>query len=153
MPNVPNPKVTDAKGAPYHEPRGPLELPAADVKAGDEAGGMTASRITPGVFGTKGDPYTYQMNEDGSITILAGPTGVGTKLDKGVAYDAIKGQIESGILTHIPTPLASARASRGEMGVDPVTGATIPTPLREARQRRSMDDKVDDAFTKAMGET
>jgi hypothetical protein len=52
----------------------------------------------PGTYTADGDPYTYKVDGDGSVTIMEGPTGSGQKLTKGAAYDAIVGQIRSGQL-------------------------------------------------------
>lgn len=60
--------------------------------------GKPGGPAKPGVYGADGDPYAYRLNDDGSVTILQGPTGQGHTLSKGVAYDAILGQIVSGQL-------------------------------------------------------
>ena len=37
-----------------------------------------------------GDPYSYRLYDDGSIEIIAGPSGIGTILSEGRIHDAIK---------------------------------------------------------------
>lgn len=49
-------------------------------------------------YGSEGDPYEYQVNPDGSVKIISGPTGEGMDLKTGPAYQAIMGQIASGQL-------------------------------------------------------
>jgi hypothetical protein len=41
-----------------------------------------------------GDPYSYRLYDDGSIEIIAGPSGVGTILSEGRVHDAIKESLE-----------------------------------------------------------
>lgn len=62
--------------------------------------------VAPGVYKPTAstDPYSYQVNEDGTVTILTGGIGksgrdnTGMTLSSGTAFDAILGQIRAGAL-------------------------------------------------------
>lgn len=75
----PNPTRTDASGKPVED----------DLEIGPPA---------PGIYGAKGDPYVYQVNEDDTVTVVE-PSGKTMTLGKGSAFDAIRGQIKSGVLS------------------------------------------------------
>ncbi len=47
-----------------------------------------SSRVVEGAGG-----YTYEQHPDGSVRILAGPTGVGSQLESGAAWEAITAEI------------------------------------------------------------
>ena len=53
----------------------------------------------PGTYKAKGDPYTYEVHDDGTVTIADGPSGKGMTLKSGTAHSAIMGQISSGQLS------------------------------------------------------
>lgn len=100
------------------------DMPKANVLAGDEAGGMEvvgkevglakveagppedAFQAKAGVYGAKGDPYKYKLNDDGSVEVAFGPGGnVAVHIDAAnpgknkTALDAIMEQIRSGQLS------------------------------------------------------
>lgn len=84
-------KIEDAMGAP------PVAPPAPEQKmAGPD--GKPGGPAKPGTYKADGDPYTYKLNHDGSVTIQDGPTGSGSTLASGRAYDAIVSQMVSGVL-------------------------------------------------------
>lgn len=123
-PEIKNPTRTDAQGRPMPAPP-------------DEAGGFKY-HPKAGVYGAKGDPYTYMVEDDGSITIMEGPSGVGSKLSSGVAYNAIKGQIEAGILNRAGGSV-EAGPSPGDMDAVAYPGGKeepiVPSPLQRAQGR------------------
>lgn len=71
-------KLPGGKTAPPRTPLPPETEPAAE----------------PETFHAEGDPYSYILNPDNSVTIAEGPTGKGLTLRSGKFYDAIMGQIE-----------------------------------------------------------
>lgn len=95
----------------------------------------TPAGMEPGNYTAEGDPYTYRVEEDGSITITSGPTGKGAKLTSGAAFDAIRGQIGSGRLKFTPYPAAEKRIAADS----------------EARKKPSMREQIEMAADEALG--
>jgi hypothetical protein len=102
-----------------------------------------------------GDPYSYRLYDDGSIEIIAGPSGVGTILREGRIHDAIKKSLEvetsdgPGVKEDVSMSekIEGLQPDRAEVGTFVATeedefdeqGNLIPSRLKKARDQRMLD--------------
>ncbi len=114
----------------------------ADLSKGtDQEGSVDQPKAPVGIYGEKGDPYTYTVNPDGSIGAVDSRTGKVSKVTHGAPYDEIVARIASGRLSDLGdnTSHPAPNLYPGRRGLDTVfdEAATKVAP-------DTMDQKVPD---------
>lgn len=109
-----------------------------------------------------GDPYSYRMYDDGSIEIIAGPSGVGTILTEGVAYDAIKKAVggakeevveEAAVAEEAPAPEIEEVPEKETDSAMESLASTMPTYIADEEHLGKLREGFEEALpTEALAE-
>lgn len=90
------------------------------------------SKLKPGTYGAKGDPYVYTVREDGSITVAKDGGEPRHVAPDTMAYDAIVEQFDNGTLK--PVAAGSQFARDGVEFKEPGPGEIKSEPMGEKPQ-------------------